>query len=286
MDLIRRVLSSKSDYYKALGVESSASPAEIKKAYRKAALKLHPDKNTTPGAREAFTVVQKAYDCLSDPGKRRSYDSVGFDREDTSLPSRGPSMHTVSPEDIFEAMFGGVHRRRRGGSPFGASYRTYSTGGMGGRRGGSPFVGSDGASFSFNLAQLLPLLFVFFMLFASSVETGASDPVYSLFRTAEYSIPRYTLNHKIVYFVKPSFDADVVGASPGALHGVEQKVSSAWHAFLAAECRHQTHHRERLLREAGSNTAAAQKARAFTATACAPRKLNPSIPLTVLFPRV
>ena len=47
-------MANKKDYYKVLGLEKSASPAEIKKAYRKAALRLHPDKNTAPRADEAF----------------------------------------------------------------------------------------------------------------------------------------------------------------------------------------------------------------------------------------
>ena len=49
-----RIMKSKNDYYKVLGLEKGASAAEIKKAYRKSALKLHPDKNTAPRADEAF----------------------------------------------------------------------------------------------------------------------------------------------------------------------------------------------------------------------------------------
>ena len=50
----RRIMKNKNDYYKVLGLEKGASAAEIKKGYRKAALKLHPDKNTAPRADEAF----------------------------------------------------------------------------------------------------------------------------------------------------------------------------------------------------------------------------------------
>ena len=49
-----RIMKNKNDYYKVLGLDKGASPAEIKKAYRKSALKLHPDKNTAPRADEAF----------------------------------------------------------------------------------------------------------------------------------------------------------------------------------------------------------------------------------------
>lgn len=65
------------DYYKILGVSKSANEEEIKKAYRKLALKFHPDKNKAPNAEEKFKELAEAYDVLSDKKKRDIYDQVG-----------------------------------------------------------------------------------------------------------------------------------------------------------------------------------------------------------------
>jgi len=67
------------DYYKVLGVARGASDDEIKKCYRKLALKYHPDKNHTPGAEEKFKEIGEAYDVLSDPKKKQIYDAYGED---------------------------------------------------------------------------------------------------------------------------------------------------------------------------------------------------------------
>ena len=70
---------NKRDYYEVLGVGKDASADEIKKAYRKSAMKYHPDRN--PGDKEAeekFKEIGEAYEVLSDEGKRSRYDQFGF----------------------------------------------------------------------------------------------------------------------------------------------------------------------------------------------------------------
>src|SRR2546422_4440513 len=98
---------AKRDYYEVLGVDRNADDEEIKKAYRKQAIKFHPDKN--PGdktAEEEFKALGEAYEVLSDPQKRALYDQYGhqaFDRRSGAW--RGGGFH--DPFEVFREMFGG-----------------------------------------------------------------------------------------------------------------------------------------------------------------------------------
>ncbi len=101
---------AKRDYYEVLGVERTATEEEIKKSYRKLAIKFHPDKN--PGdkaAEEKFKELGEAYEALSDSQKRAAYDQFGhaaFDpRARSSNAGRGGGFH--DPFDIFREVFGG-----------------------------------------------------------------------------------------------------------------------------------------------------------------------------------
>lgn len=67
------------DYYKTLGIQKGATDDDIKKAYRKLALKYHPDKNKAAGAEEKFKEIAEAYEVLSDKKKRDVYDRYGED---------------------------------------------------------------------------------------------------------------------------------------------------------------------------------------------------------------
>ncbi|KAJ8573878.1 hypothetical protein K7X08_010389 [Anisodus acutangulus] len=72
---------SDEDYYSILGLEKLCSVEEIRKAYRKLSLKVHPDKNKSPGSEESFKKVSKAFRCLSDDDSRRQYDDTGLVEE-------------------------------------------------------------------------------------------------------------------------------------------------------------------------------------------------------------
>jgi DnaJ-class molecular chaperone len=95
------------DYYEILGVERDASEAEVKRSFRRLARELHPDVNAhDPEAEEKFKAAAEAYEVLSDPEQRQTYDRFGHEgmRAGGFPPGGGFS----SVEDIFSAVFGGA----------------------------------------------------------------------------------------------------------------------------------------------------------------------------------
>jgi len=116
--------AQKRDYYEVLGVEKSVSAQELKSAYRKVALKFHPDRN--PGDKEAedkFKEASEAYEVLSDPDKRARYDRFGHQGNTFDGGFSSASINDIFG-DIFGEIFGGAGRTRtRGGRSRGSDLR-------------------------------------------------------------------------------------------------------------------------------------------------------------------
>lgn len=123
-------MATKTDYYELLGVSRTASDDEIKKAYRKQAMKYHPDKNQGDAAAEAkFKEISEAYEVLSDPGKRQRYDQFGHDGMKQAFGPGGFDFsrdftHASDLQDILGSLFGGG----------GGMFDDFFGGGGGGRR--------------------------------------------------------------------------------------------------------------------------------------------------------
>lgn len=110
-------MATKRDYYDILGVTKSSSSSDLKSAYRKLALKWHPDKNKEPGAEAKFKEINEAYEVLSNPDKKAKYDQFGHAAFDPSAGfgggqggqsyRQGPFTYTYSTGGGFEDMFGG-----------------------------------------------------------------------------------------------------------------------------------------------------------------------------------
>jgi len=147
------------DYYQILGIKKNATEADIKKAYRKLALKYHPDRNkNNKDAEERFKEISEAYAVLSDKNKRSQYDQFGatgfhqrFSQEDIF---RGVNLGDILKDfglgsnDLFSSLFGGSGRR----------YKTHPGGGFsnfrqsGGRNNFETIFGGEG----FNTSQASP----------------------------------------------------------------------------------------------------------------------------------
>ena len=97
------------DYYNILGVERNASQDEIKKAYRKLAMKYHPDRNKDAGAEDKFKEASEAYEVLSDEGKRDTFDRFGHAGVQGGFGGSGgfEGFGFGGLGDIFETFFGG-----------------------------------------------------------------------------------------------------------------------------------------------------------------------------------
>ena len=134
----------KKDLYETLGVSKTASASEIKKAYRKLAVKYHPDKNPDDeSAEDKFKEIGSAYEILSDEDKRAAYDRYGHAAFEGGMGGGRGGAGGVDPMDIFSQVFGGAFGG--GGGGFEDLF------GGGGRRGGGRSSAQRGSDLRYDL---------------------------------------------------------------------------------------------------------------------------------------
>ncbi|KAH7647985.1 hypothetical protein FG379_000768 [Cryptosporidium bovis] len=219
--LCKKILKAK-NYYDTLGITKNADDSTIKKAYKKLALQLHPDKCKAPSAEEAFKKIALAFQTLSDSEKRENYDAFGEDGPPLSYSSSENVRYYqygasgdgfLTPEDLFRMFFGGVpvdvsfqrHRantRGNGNRTRASNYASYSSSSSNSNniREGTPLGRIAG------LIQAFPvLLMIIFALFGNFIPSFFHDesPIFSLNRTSEYSGEKWTGIHNVPFYINP-----------------------------------------------------------------------------------
>ncbi|XP_066502584.1 dnaJ homolog subfamily C member 18 [Hoplias malabaricus] len=240
------------DFYEILGVPKDASDEDLKKAYRKLALRFHPDKNCAPGATDAFKAIGNAYAVLSNPEKRQQYDQYGEQTaaEPASHSSAQPR-HTyghhrtfhrdfeadISPEELFNIFFGGrfptgnIHVYTNRGASYTHVYqprrrRAYE------RREEEPEDNRSQNTFTAFL-QLLPVLVL--ILISVVTQLMATNPPYSLFYKPSMGlvVSRETQHMGVPYYVDKSFEKEYHGT---ALNELEKTIESDYIDHLQSSC--------------------------------------------------
>ncbi|CAK0805112.1 unnamed protein product [Prorocentrum cordatum] len=169
--LVQRILRTK-DYPAVLEVDRGASEDAVKRAYKKLALKLHPDKNSAPGAEEAFKKLSKVVQCLTDAEKREMYGRYGDEDRIPQQHRRHYEQDFMGPEDLFNAFFGGgLAPQRRGGQ-------------AGGQGGGGLQQGA--------LFQAICMVVVILTMSSGLVGRDNSARRFSVSRSGQYRVERVT----------------------------------------------------------------------------------------------
>ncbi|XP_019717722.1 dnaJ homolog subfamily B member 14 [Hippocampus comes] len=225
------------DYYEVLGVTKEASEDELKKAYRKLALKFHPDKNHAPGATDAFKKIGNAYAVLSNPAKRRQYDLTGGEEPSGAGHAHGGGngfdFHRgfeadITPEDLFNMFFGGGFPSSSA-QPFANGRTSYSHHGNY-RQERTDERGDGGFSM---LIQLMPI--VVLVLVSILSQMMVSPPPYSLYSrpSTGQTVKRQTENLHVDYYVTRDFKSEYKAA---ALQQIEKSVEGDYVSNVRNNC--------------------------------------------------
>lgn len=252
------------DYYRVLGIQRDATDEEIKKAYRKLALKFHPDKNSDANAEEKFKEIGQAYEVLSDKKKRDIFDRYGEEGLRPGGGSSGGSSRTtfttygygsadgrafesnITPEEIFNMFFNGglasgsfTSRRWQSTNSHRQRHHHSSSNHGANHHDGEQQEVSPGLNL---LVQLLPVLVLISLSLASYwLQT---DPPYSLHPTTKYIFRRQIEKFGIEYYVKEDFEKQYRGQD---LKRVESQVFEDYLYELRNRCLREKNYKENML---------------------------------------
>ncbi|XP_077482768.1 dnaJ homolog subfamily B member 12b [Stigmatopora argus] len=233
VESVRRIKKC-NDFYEILGVQKDASEDELKRSYRKLALKFHPDKNHAPGATEAFKAIGNAYGVLSNAKKRRQYDTCGEEKRHPSGQADANFDADISPEDLFNMFFGG-------GYPT-SSNHAYTNGRMRHQRPQRRERQRDGGLALF--VQIMPILIL--VIVSALSQMMVKNPAYSLsYRpSAGHTQKKLTANLKVVYYVAENFPKDV---NHDNLKRLEETVEDDYISNLRNNCWKEKQQKEGML---------------------------------------
>lgn len=242
------------DVVKVLGLSKDADADQIKKAYRKLALKYHPDKNSAPSAEAAFKAISTAFDTLSDPQKRDIYDQYGHDSDAVNnagagghggFPFRGGGGRDVSPEEIFNMFFQGAgpgfqaHFGRGG-------FNTFHFNGFDGQerrnrrqqqqqqqqQQGQPNILQQ-------LLQFLPIIIMLVMTF-SNYSGNYNQPLYTFVPQGAYQHERFTsspgISNDIKYYVNNEFLKQYPRKDTSTYRKIEKEIEIDYKHHLQQKC--------------------------------------------------
>ncbi|KAM0944896.1 putative DnaJ domain, Chaperone J-domain superfamily [Dioscorea sansibarensis] len=232
---IVREIKKQKDFYKILGLERNCTIEDVRKAYRKISLKVHPDKNNAPGSDEAFKAVSRAFQCLSNEESRKRYDLVGSEEPNYGVGRPAARNYYNGFNGFYEADFDADEIFRNfffGGGPMQTTpFGTFQfrTGGMG-RHTANEMHGGGGFSLR-TLIQILPVLLLLLLNFLPS-----SEPVYSLSRTYQHDYKVETPRGVPYYVKRDKFEQDYPYQSSERV-ALEKRIEREYIGILSQNCR-------------------------------------------------
>lgn len=242
------LLLAKKSHYEVLGIAKDSDSEQIKKAYRKLALKYHPDKNSAPSAEGAFKAISTAFDTLSDPQKRDLYDQYGHDNDTVNHPGGGGGngfpggfyrQQDVSPEDIFNMFFQGAGPGFQAHFGRGGFQQFHFGGGRQHRQQRQQAQPPQQVNLFQQILQFLPIIIMLLMTF-SNYSGNYNQPIFSFSPQGSYqheiSTSSRGISPDIKYYVNSDFLKQHQRKDSDGYRKIEKEVESEYKHYLQQKC--------------------------------------------------